>query len=107
MGPGGILRLQTRGGRRHLLMAHTCELHVNLKSQGEVSMNKNKRIWVAATFALAAFAMAVPRVEAERRAEVIYEWNQLLQQSTAGPPFSQARTYAITHIAMADAVVAI
>ena len=67
----------------------------------------NKRIWAAATFVLAAFAMAVPRVEAERRAEVIYEWNQLLQQSTAGPPFSQARTYAITHIAMADAVVAI
>ena len=40
-------------------------------------------------------------------AEVIIEWNQLLQQSTAGAPFLQARTYAITHIAMADAVVAI
>jgi hypothetical protein len=49
-------------------------------------------------------------VEANHRnqsAEVIIEWNQLLQQSTAGAPFSQARTYAITHIAMADAVAAI
>ena len=40
-------------------------------------------------------------------AEVIIEWNQLLQQNIGGPPFAQTRTYAMAHIAMADAVVAI
>lgn len=39
--------------------------------------------------------------------KVIIEWNQLAQQYNAGPPFLQMRTYAILHIAMADAVVAI
>jgi hypothetical protein len=41
------------------------------------------------------------------KADVIIEWNQLLQQNIAGPPFSQVRGYAMMHIAMADAVVAI
>jgi hypothetical protein len=49
-----------------------------------------------------------PRAQASHQnAEVIIEWNQLLQQNVAGPPFSQVRTYAMMHIAMADAVVAI
>lgn len=40
-------------------------------------------------------------------AEVILEWNRLAQQHIAGPPFSQTRQYAMVHVAMADAVVAI
>ncbi len=39
--------------------------------------------------------------------DVVIEWNQLLQQSIGGPPFSQVRGYAMMHIAMADAVIAI
>jgi hypothetical protein len=39
--------------------------------------------------------------------DVIIEWNQLLQQYAGGPPFPQVRGYAMLHIAMADAVVAI
>jgi hypothetical protein len=38
---------------------------------------------------------------------VIIEWNDLLQRNVGGPPIGQARYYAILHIAMADAVVAI
>jgi hypothetical protein len=81
-----------------------------MNKKGEIPMNKKKRVLVAATFVLAAFAAMAPSVEAGspgQSAEVIIEWNQLLQQSTAGGPFLQTRTYAITHIAMADAVVAI
>jgi hypothetical protein len=72
-------------------------------------MNKRKRFRTAATFVVAAFAAVALRVEAHQQAtaEVIIEWNQLLQQNAAGPPFAQARIYAITHIAMADAVAAI
>lgn len=39
--------------------------------------------------------------------EVIIEWNQLAQKYNSGQPFPQMRTYAMLHIAMADAVVAI
>ena len=72
-------------------------------------MNNNYRIWAASTLVLAALAVVAPRVEATHQSngDVIIEWNQLLQQSTGGAPFLQARTYAITHIAMADAVAAI
>jgi hypothetical protein len=38
---------------------------------------------------------------------VIIEWNDLLQRSIDGPPIGQPRSYAILHIAMADAVIAI
>ena len=41
------------------------------------------------------------------RHDVIIEWNQLLQRNITGPPIGQPRNYAILHIAMADAVVAI
>jgi hypothetical protein len=72
-------------------------------------MNRQERSRKAATFVVAAFAVVALRVEAHQQptAEVIIEWNQLLQQNAAGPPFAQARIYAITHIAMADAVAAI
>ena len=72
-------------------------------------MNKRRRFRTAATFAVAACAAVALRVEAHQQptADVIIEWNQLLQQNAAGAPFAQARIYAITHIAMADAVAAI
>ena len=71
------------------------------------SMRK-KSYLVAATFLAAALGVAAPRAEAHQpSAAVIIEWNQLLQQNLAGPPFVQVRTYAMMHIAMADAVVAI
>jgi hypothetical protein len=41
------------------------------------------------------------------RSEVIIEWNALLQQFQAGQPFAQSRGYAMLHVAMADAVIAI
>jgi hypothetical protein len=58
---------------------------------------------------LAIFGMVLPRVEASTQsAAVIIEWNQLLQQNLLGlPPQAQVRPYAMLHIAMADAVVAI
>jgi len=51
----------------------------------------------------------IPRaaVSEQPRGDVIIEWNQLLQRNIAGPPIGQPRSYAILHIAMADAVVAI
>jgi hypothetical protein len=73
-------------------------------------MNRDHSTWGASTFVLAALAVVAPGVEANHRnqsAEVIIEWNQLLQQSTTGAPLLQARTYAITHIAIADAVATI
>lgn len=40
-------------------------------------------------------------------ANTVIEWNQLAGQFVAGPPFSQLRHYAMMHVAVADAVVAI
>ena len=57
---------------------------------------------------LAVLSVSAPSAANNSRGgEVIIEWNELLQQNIAGPPFSQVRTYAILHIAMADAVVAV
>ena len=71
-------------------------------------MNQRKPHLSAALFLVAAIGVFAPRIEAKNQsAEVIIEWNQLLQQNLAGPPFVQVRTYAMLHIAMADAVVAI
>lgn len=39
--------------------------------------------------------------------QVIIDWNQVAQTSIGGQPFSQTRSYAMVHIAMADAVIAI
>jgi hypothetical protein len=69
----------------------------------------NNRIWGASTFVLAALAVVAPRVDASHQSngDVIVEWNQLLQSSLTIPPFPQTRNYAVLHIAMADAVMAI
>jgi len=71
-------------------------------------MHKSNRFLAAAAIAVSSFGVLAPRADANHRsAEVVVEWNQLLQQNVGGPPFSQVRTYAMTHIAMADAIVAI
>jgi hypothetical protein len=57
---------------------------------------------------IVALSVIAPAVEAHQRsAEVIIDWDRLIQENLAGPPFSQVRVYAMVHIAMADAVVAI
>ena len=64
---------------------------------------KNLTKRAAATFvAVAAAAFATPLA-----ANTVIEWNQLAGQVVAGPPFSQLRQYAMVHVAMADAVVAV
>jgi hypothetical protein len=64
----------------------------------------------------AAVAVAVTAVAASTQVSwatqsndgsIIVDWNQLAQKQIAGPPFSQVRQYAMLHIAMADAVIAI
>jgi hypothetical protein len=59
----------------------------------------------AATFPLLAVAFFTARADAN--GEIIIDWNQRAQQVIGGPPFSQTRQYAMVHVAMADAVVAI
>jgi hypothetical protein len=67
-----------------------------------------KSYWAAATFLVAIVGVLAPRAEARHStADAIIEWNDLLQQNIGGPPFLQARGYAMLHIAMADAVLAI
>ena len=64
---------------------------------------------MAATFlavALGAFALHA-HANHKPGVAVVIEWNQLAQQYVGGPPFAQTRTYAMVHVAMADAVVAI
>jgi hypothetical protein len=64
---------------------------------------KNLTKRAAATLvAVAAAALATPLA-----ANTVIEWNQLAGQFVSGPPFSQLRQYAMTHVAMADAVVAV
>ncbi|MGB5245618.1 MAG: vanadium-dependent haloperoxidase [Woeseia sp.] len=60
---------------------------------------------VATIFACGLFTL--PVFASADKSDVIIEWNRLAQQYNSGPPFSQSRTYAMVHIAMADAVVAI
>jgi hypothetical protein len=64
-------------------------------------MYRSNRFLAAATITAASFGVLAPRADANHQsAEVIIEWNQLLQQNIGGPPFSQVRTYAMMHIAM-------
>jgi hypothetical protein len=63
--------------------------------------NLTKRA-AATSVAVAAAAFATPLA-----ANTVIEWNQLAGQVVAGPPFSQLRQYAMVHVAMADAVVAV
>jgi hypothetical protein len=67
------------------------------------------RLWIAAALVMLSSGVWMPRTEASEltNGDVIVEWNQLLQGNVGGPPFAQARSYAILHVAMADAVVAI
>jgi hypothetical protein len=64
--------------------------------------------WAASAFVLS-IAMLIPRgAEAERsNGDVIVEWNQLLQANITGLPIGQPRSYAMLHVAMADAVIAV
>ncbi len=67
-----------------------------------------RKILAAATAILLGYGTFVPGAGASTGDPgVIVEWNQLVQQFNGGPPFPQMRTYAMMHIAMADAVVAI
>ncbi len=74
-------------------------------------MNSNiKRHWRLAAFLVAGVAVFALPAQAHYKSssgEVIIEWNQLAQKHIGGPPFGQARSYAMVHVAMADAVVAI
>lgn len=66
--------------------------------------------WRAVTAILLVTALAATNATAGKQradAEVIIEWNTLLQQFSAGQPFPQIRGYAMLHIAMADSVIAI
>jgi hypothetical protein len=72
-------------------------------------MSNKQSIWVLSAFILVVLAAVAPSVEAHQRSDgdVIVEWNQLLQSSLTVPPFPQTRNYAMLHIAMADAVMAV
>ena len=65
--------------------------------------------WAAAAVFIALSSLSLPRAQAmeESNGSVIIEWNDLLQRNVGGPPIGQSRYYAMLHIAMADAVVAI
>lgn len=65
--------------------------------------------YVAAT-AMCVAALAMPAFAGaphDDAASVIVDWNQLAQKQIGGQPFSQVRQYAMLHIAMADAVIAV
>jgi hypothetical protein len=71
---------------------------------------KLKSYLVSATILVAATAIWAPHATANGQFEsaaVVIEWNQLAQIHIGGPPFSQTRQYAMVHIAIADAVVAV
>jgi hypothetical protein len=71
-------------------------------------MYKKKMSPAYAMFALLAWCAMGASAEARHsNGAVVIEWNQLLQQHMSGAPFVQARGYAMLHIAIADAVVAI
>jgi hypothetical protein len=64
--------------------------------------------WAACAFVVS-IALLIPREAAAERSngDVIVEWNQLLQTNITGLPVGQPRSYAMLHVAMADAVIAI
>lgn len=68
-----------------------------------------KKMHLAAALTATALVALAPDAWATRddAASVIVDWNQLAQKEIGGQPFSQVRQYALLHIAMADAVVAI
>jgi hypothetical protein len=71
---------------------------------------KLKSYLATATMLVAATGIWAPHAGATGQSDsaaVVIEWNQLAQLHIAGPPFTQNRQYAMVHIAIADAVVAI
>jgi hypothetical protein len=75
----------------------------------EIPVKKN-RPWIAAVFVMLVSSLAATSAhESYPRSsgEVIIEWNAILQKYSAGQPFTQVRGYAMMHVAMADAVIAI
>ena len=67
------------------------------------------RHWAVAACVFGALDVLVPAAQAkdDSNASVITDWNQLLQNNVTGLPLGQPRDYAMMHIAMADAVLAI
>jgi hypothetical protein len=71
---------------------------------------KLKSYLTTATMLVAGAGIWAPQAMATGQAEtaaVVIEWNELAQIHIGGPPFSQTRQYAMVHIAIADAVVAV
>jgi hypothetical protein len=71
---------------------------------------KKSNYWLAVAAMLLTSVLATSPVVAgdhRSRSDVIVEWNALLQQFQGGQPFPQSRGYAMLHVAMADAVIAI
>ena len=70
---------------------------------------KFMRYFTTAALVVAATGIWGARADGNQHqsAAVVIEWNQLAQLHVAGPPFSQNRQYAMLHVAIADAVVAI
>jgi PAP2 superfamily len=66
------------------------------------------RHWAASAL-IVCFALLIPRGALAERSngDVIVEWNQLLQTNITGLPLGQSRRYAMLHVAMADAVIAV
>jgi hypothetical protein len=65
---------------------------------------------ITAVLVVVMSTLCPPRAEAHQpraNSEVIVEWNALLQQYFGGQPFPLVRGYAMVHVAMADAIVAI
>src|SRR5262245_39662687 len=64
---------------------------------------------LVATFLTAAVSVFAVQVQAQRDSDaaVVIEWNQLAQRYVGGPPFGQTRAFAMVHVAIADAAVAI
>jgi len=54
-----------------------------------------------------ALGLLAAGAEASHNTQVIIDWNEVAQQNITGPPFLQSRSYAMVHIAMADAAIAI
>jgi hypothetical protein len=81
---------------------------ISITPTEDTHMDKKTMHLSAIAFMFAALSVLPARAgNGQPDPEVIIEWNQLLQQNLTGPPFVQVRAYAMLHIAMADAVVAI
>src|SRR5262245_18440532 len=100
MSDGRLTVLTDRRPRAETLQA------TRIQSFWGACMNKKPSPWATSLFILLAWAVGASRADASDGG-VIVEWNQLLQSSLTGPPFPQTRHYAMMHIAMADAVLAI